>query len=107
VRLRKMKKALLVLLMILLVAVFLVGCTTSIQDIKDNPDKYMGETVTVKGTASNSIKLGSISGFTLTDKEGSKISISSSDLPDDGDKVSIRGVVMKDLLLGVYILAKD
>jgi PBP1b-binding outer membrane lipoprotein LpoB len=99
-----MKKA---LLMILLAAVFLVGCTTSIQDIKDNPDKYMGETVTVKGTSSASIKIGQLSGFTLTDKEGSKIPVSSTDLPNDGDKVSVRGVVMKDTLFGVYLLAKD
>jgi hypothetical protein len=99
-----MKKA---LLMILLAAVFLVGCTTSIQDIKDNPDKYMGETVTVKGTSSGSVKLGGLSGFTLTEKSGAKIAVSSSELPADGDKVSVKGVVMKDLLLGTYILAKD
>jgi hypothetical protein len=100
----KMKK---IILPLILIAVFLFGCATPISEIKDNPDKYMGETVTVKGTASNSIKIGSLSGFSLTDKEGSKISVSSSDLHDDGDKVSVRGVVMKDLLLGVYILAKD
>jgi uncharacterized protein YcfL len=96
-----------VLLMILLVAVFLVGCTTSIKDIKDNPDKYMGESVIVKGVSSASIKIGQLSGFTLTEKDGSKISVSSEELPKDGDKVSVKGVVMKDTLFGVYILAKD
>lgn len=100
-------KKILVLLMVILVAVFLVGCTTSIKDIKDNPDKYIGDSVTVKGTSSASVKLGSLSGFTLTEKDGSKITVSSEDLPKDGDKVSVKGVVMKDTLFGVYILAKD
>jgi uncharacterized protein YcfL len=96
-----------ILLLILLVAVFLVGCTSSIQDIKENPDKYVGETISVKGISSASVKLGQLSGFTLTEKSGSKISVSSENLPKDGSDVKVKGVVMKDSLFGVYILAKE
>jgi outer membrane lipopolysaccharide assembly protein LptE/RlpB len=99
-----MKKLLLILAVL---AVFLAGCGTQIKDIKDNPDDYIGETVTVKGVSSASIKIGQLSGFTLTQDDGSKISISSTELPKDDSKIRVKGVVMKDTLFGVYILAKE
>lgn len=97
-----MKKILLLLILI----IFISGCT-SIKDIKEDTDKYIGKTVTLTGTSSKSIKLGSLSGFTLTDNEGNSISISSETLPKDNTRVSVTGVVMKDTLFGTYILAKE
>lgn len=86
--------------------ILLVGCA-SIEKIKENPDDYVGKTVVLSGTASSSIKLGSLSGFTLTDSKGNRISVSSEELPKDGDRVTVSGVVMKDTLFGTYILAKE
>ena len=82
----------------------LSGCT-SIKDIKDSPDDFLGETVTVSGTVMNTIKLGSLSGFTLEDADGNKIAVSSKTLPEEGSKATVKGVVMKELLIGVYINA--
>ena len=95
------------LLILLLLCIFLVGCSASVKDIKENTDKYIGKEVIVAGTASGVIKIGTISGFTLTQKDGSKISISSTELPEDDSNVVVRGIVMKDSLFGTYILAKD
>jgi hypothetical protein len=96
-----------VILAIILVAVILFpGCVTSVKEIRDNPDKYIGETVTVEGTASSSIKIGKLSGFTLVQDDGSKIAVSSENLPKDDSRVTVTGVVMKDTIFGIYILAK-
>jgi uncharacterized protein YxeA len=93
------------ILLILVLTLFLVGCATvSISDIKSDPNSYVGEKVNVQGTASDSLKLGKISGFKLHDGDESLL-ISSEELPKNGEKVSVRGTVMKDTLLGVYILA--
>jgi hypothetical protein len=94
-------------MLVLLVVLFLAGCSASVKEIKDNPDDYIGKTVSLTGTASASIKIGQLSGFTLTQKDGSKISISSETLPKDGNNVYVKGVVMKDSLFGTYILAKE
>jgi len=91
---------------LLLVLVLISGCSMEIQKIKDNPDDYLGETVMLTGTVSNTIKLGALSGFTLNQKDA-KIIVSSEVLPEEGSKVTVKGVVMKELLIGVYIQAKS
>lgn len=92
----------------ILVLILLFGCIgmTSVKDIKDNPDKYLGEQVSVKGTVKDSFKLGKLSGFKLQDGNYS-IMVSSEELPKDGDEVVVTGTVMKEVLVGYYILAKD
>jgi uncharacterized protein YceK len=99
-----MKKILAIILVLSLL--LLAGCTTPIKEIKANPDKYMGEKVSVKGTVSNTIKLGSLSGFTLDDGSD-KITVSSDTLPKEGATVTVDGVVMKELFLGTYVQAKS
>ncbi|MGV8171651.1 MAG: hypothetical protein ACP5OA_03075 [Candidatus Woesearchaeota archaeon] len=91
-------------------AVILIGllfvmtaCTKNIADVK-NPD-LVGKTVTVKGEVVATIKLGPISGYSLKDDTGT-ISISSNDLPNDGDIVKVSGVLVRDTLIGYYIKAK-
>jgi len=96
-----------VLFAMLVLVILFSGCVTQIKDIGDNPDKYMGEKVTVSGTVSSSIKIGKLSGFTLADDDGSRISVSSSNLPKEGSKATITGVVMKDTIFGIYILEKE
>ena len=91
---------------LLVFCLFLSGCATSVKDIKENPEDYVGETVVISGVSSSSIKLGKLSGFTLKQNDGS-ISVSSEELPKDGSRVTVKGIVIKDSLFGVYILAKD
>ena len=83
-----------------------IGSYTSIKDIKAEPEKYLGEKVTVKGTVKNSVKLGKLSGFTI-ESGNETIFISSGLLPPEGDEVIIEGTVMQEFLMGYYILAKD
>lgn len=96
-----MKKILLVVLLIGLL-VSMTACTKPIADVK-NPD-LVGKKVTVKGEVTATIKLGSISGYTLKDETGT-ISVSSESLPKEGDTVTVSGVLVKDLILGYYIKA--
>lgn len=84
------------------VLLLLGGCAgKSIADIK-TPEN-VGKTVMVKGTAENSLKIGQLSGYTLRDADGDTIGVSTTNLPNDGDKVTARGILMKDTLLGYYI----
>lgn len=89
---------------IMLSLLLLAGCTQKISDIKST--EYVGKTVTVSGVAENPIKLGKISGYTVVDNNGDKVGVSSEDLPSAGDKVTVKGTLMKDTLLGYYILVK-
>ena len=94
------------LIILLAISLLLLGCSSvSISDIKDNPNEYVGDEVTLRGETSNRIALGKLSGFTLTDKDGVQIPISSESLPEDGSKVTVKGVVKKELFL--YIQAEQ
>ena len=99
-------------LFIVLAAVLLFGCAfevIKIEQIKANPEKYLGEKVTLRGTVEDSVKLGELSGFTLDDGTG-QIFVSSDSLPAEGKEVTVQGTVMKQSILfstHYYILAKD
>jgi len=80
----------------------MTACTTSIADVKIQDN--VGKKVTVSGTVEGSLKLGEISGYTLKDDSGS-IFISSNNLPDDGTKKTIRGLLEKNLI-GYYVETK-
>ncbi len=85
---------------LLFLTLFLTGCgIDKISDIKS--ETYIGQTVTVKGTVENTIKLGELSGFTLSDGEDS-IFISSGNLPSEGSNQKVKGILRKNLL-GHYI----
>ena len=90
-------------MILLAVSLLLAGCTANIADIKD--ESHVGKTVVVKGTVENTIKIGKLSGYSLVDSRGDKISVSSASLPEEGKQVTIKGVLMKDTLLGYYIKA--
>lgn len=92
-------------LVFLLVLVSAAGCgTVSIKELQDNPNKYLGKEITVRGTAENAIKIGSLSGFSL--REGNySIAVSSKALPAEGEIVTVKGTLMKELIIGYYIYA--
>jgi cytochrome c-type biogenesis protein CcmE len=99
-----MKKILLLLLTISVL--FLTACTMSVEEVKN--EKFVGESVSVKGTVEGSIKIGDLSGYTIVDDNGDKIAVSSSDLPKDGKEVVARGTLKKGLFgAGFYIDSKD
>lgn len=68
---------------------------TPIAQIVDNPQQYADEIVTVKGTVSDPIGLGSTSFFTLTDRTGVSIRIwcPKSMAPNEGEQLKIKGGV--------------
>ena len=81
------------------------GCGfVSIKELKENPEKYVGKEVVVSEIVENSIKIGSLSGFSLKEGEYS-INVQSQELPAEGKKVTVQGVVMKEVFLGYYIYA--
>jgi len=90
--------------------VLLFGCVftpqVKISDIKENPDEYVGEKVMVAGTVENSFKLGKLSGFTLDDGTG-EIFVAADRLPKEGSNTIVSGTVMKEFLVGHYILADE
>lgn len=93
-----------------LAMVLFFGCLGSaplkVSDITTNPEKYLGEKVTVSGIVKNSFKIGKLSGFTLEDND-SAILVSSDMLPAEGKNVTVSGTVMKEMLVGYYVLAKE
>jgi hypothetical protein len=86
---------------LILVLVLLAGCAQTVEQVKK--EENVGKTVSVSGTAQGVIKIGQLSGYTLVDKNGDKIGVSSESLPAEGSAVTAKGVLMKDTLLGYYI----
>lgn len=90
-----------------LFSLLLFGCagigTTPIKDLNDNPKDFVGKEVTVHGTVQDTIKIGSISGYTIVDKEGHGIRVSSKSLPAEGKEITVSGTFIMDSLFGYYI----
>ncbi|HSB46535.1 MAG TPA: hypothetical protein VLD37_00865 [Candidatus Bilamarchaeum sp.] len=100
------------LLFIAIAALLLLGCAAEamkIDKLLSEPEKYLGEKVTLRGTVEDSVKLGDLSGFTLDDGTG-KIFVSSETLPPEGKTATVSGTLMKQqifLSTRYYVLAKD
>jgi len=93
-------------LILLFIILGISGCGyMSVKVLSEEPEKYLGEEVIVKGTVENTIKIGNLSGFTLRDGNYS-IAVSSKTLPEEGKIVSVKGTVMKEVIIGYYIYAK-
>lgn len=93
-----MKKLLILLIPLLLLS----ACSQSIEDIKI--EEFIGKQVNIQGTVENTIKIGELSGYTLIDDENNKIPVSTKDLPKEGEKIRVKGTLMKDTLFGYYVL---
>ena len=93
------------------VSLILFGCmgigTTPIEELSDNPSTYVGKEVHVTGTVENTMKIGTLSGYTLTDDDGNSVRVSSKALPAEGSKLTVSGVFLKDSLFGYYIQVAD
>jgi hypothetical protein len=86
----------------LLVSILLVsGCAKQISEVKN--EKYLDKEVTVKGTVQGSIKLGTLSGYTLKDDTG-EIFVSSKTLPEDGTTKTASGTLKKLPILNTYYI---
>ncbi len=94
-----------------LFTLLLFGCTgigtTPIEEISENPQDFVGKEVTVHGTVENTVKIGSISGYSLTDENENSIRVSSASLPAEGKEITISGVFMKDSLFGYYLQVSE
>ncbi|MFN7990992.1 MAG: hypothetical protein U0R44_02425 [Candidatus Micrarchaeia archaeon] len=87
----------------------LFGCllqTTPVGKITAVPESYSGQQVAVKGTIEDSVKIGRLSGFSLSDGTGT-INVKSDTLPPVGTEATVKGTVVKDSLFGYYILASE
>lgn len=92
------------LVLIILVFVLLInGCVKNISEIKN--EEYIGKTVSIRGTVENTLKIGELSTYRLIDNDGTSISVASKSLPEEGDKITVKGTVERTLLLGYYIKA--
>lgn len=78
------------------VAVFL-GCgsffTVDIRDILNDPRKYEGKTVTIKGEVSGSLNLLVVKAYTVRDHTGEIVVITERAVPRSGDRVKVKGRV--------------
>ncbi|MDD2655382.1 MAG: hypothetical protein PHQ80_01810 [Candidatus ainarchaeum sp.] len=86
----------------------LFGCisTTPLKDLNERPADFVGEKISVSGTVENSIRLGTLSSYTLVDGNES-IRVSSQSLPAEGGKETVTGTWMRDTLFGYYLLAEE
>jgi len=96
-----MQKKYFLTMIIICLFLLVVACTQKIEEIKNQ--EHVGKTVAVKGTVKNTIKIGSLSGYTLEQKDGESIKVSSESLPEEGSTRTVNGVLMKDTLFGYYI----
>jgi hypothetical protein len=92
-----------ILIGLIICLILLTGCIKSVNEITANDD-YIDKTVTVKGEVKAPLKIGKLSGYTLIDTNGDKIIISSQKLPQENEKVTVKGTLKKGLLgVGFYI----
>ncbi len=99
-----MKKVLLIIGLVLSLVLF-SGCgADKISDIKS--EDYIGKEVVVKGIVTDSFKLFGFSGYIVEDKTDN-IGVAAERLPAKGDKVTVKGTLMKDTVLGYYIKAEE
>jgi len=89
-----------VVIVIVVVAFFMFVNTSKIVDIKN--EEHVGKTVTVRGIVQTTIKIGSLSGYTLKDNTDT-IAVSSEQLPKEGETITVSGILIHDTLLGYYI----
>lgn len=105
----KKGNVLVILAMVILFAIgiyyaYNITTTKSIAEIRS--EDYIGKSVSLSGTVEGSIKLGEFSGYILNDGEN-KIFVSSNKLPEEGSKTSVKGIVMKEIVIGYYLKAED
>lgn len=95
------------IIFLIMLSLFISGCgILTVSELNENKEKYLGEEISVTGIVTNTMKIGSLSGYTLKDeKTEDTIAVRSNNLPEEGKKITIKGTLMKDLVF-YYILVK-
>lgn len=95
------------IIFLIMLSLFISGCgILTVSELNENKEKYLGEEISVMGIVTNTMKIGSLSGYTLKDeKTEDTIAVRSNNLPEEGKKITIKGTLMKDLVF-YYILVK-
>ncbi|HPC83750.1 MAG TPA: hypothetical protein P5234_10455 [Thermoanaerobaculaceae bacterium] len=76
------------------------ACTTPISDLKADPRKYEGKTVTIKGTVTASASILFVKGFWLEDGTGKILVSPKGAVPREGEVVTVRGRVEQVVAVG-------
>ena len=95
------KELIIITALIIIMSLSLVACgSQSIASIKD--ENLVNHQVSVKGEVISSIKLGSFSGFTLSDNSD-EIFVSSDTAYSEGKTLRVTGTLKHNMILGYYI----
>ena len=94
-----MKKIITILLICF--TILITGCSQTIEEIKTTEN--IGKTVSVKGEVLGSVKILTLSGYTIQDENGDSIAVFSENLPGNGDRVTAKGKLVKKPIIGYYI----
>ncbi len=88
---------------LLALAALLASCafvTTEIGDIRADPEKYDGKTVTVKGEVKSATNLAFVKFYVLADGTGEIHVVTERTLPKEGKEVRARGTVHRAFSIG-------
>jgi hypothetical protein len=77
---------------------------TTIADVEKF--ELLNKTVTVTGTVVNTVKIGRISGYKLSDETGT-IDVSTPNLPQINSTITVTGTLMNSSYFGYYIQPKE
>ena len=92
-----------VALALLLVVVMAASCgllATKIGDIRANPGKYEGKSVTVSGTVTSSVNVLFVKGYNINDGTGTILVVPKGAVPAEGAKVKISGKIQQLVAIG-------
>ncbi len=84
----------------LLTALFFASCTTSIQDIREDVDKYEGKEVTVSGEVIETTNILIKKYYKIKDESGEINIVTKEALPEKNTQVTVTGTVEKMLKIG-------
>ncbi|NQU79133.1 hypothetical protein HQ545_05175 [Candidatus Woesearchaeota archaeon] len=94
-------------ILLVLCLVLLSGCVahTTVKEINADTEKYLGKKVVVEGKVLALIEAGMNSGFMLK-SDSSSIMVSSENLPEKGQIVTVQGIVVRGMFTQHFIFAE-